>query len=274
METFTSTFSAFLNEAQFTKELLAIGVTQLYKANYATKGLYYLSFTCLSTGIERMEKLCLILDYYILNNGVFPQEEYVRQYEHKIQTLLIKSQEIAKNQQINFHFLCKLDDEIHQSIIDVLSNFAVSSGRYSNINVLLGKNGGKNDCMYQWFTNVDKKLFEKCISSKKKVRILDEATEVGKILEQFSSICYATEDNTQLSNAVEASKRTGIWEAVAPYRQVYTLQIIRYFAELLIELGDKAWQMHLTDIPFLREIFGQFLNDDAYFRRRKTWGNL
>lgn len=48
-------FIEFLKEAQFTKELLAIGVTQLYKANYASKGIYYQSFVCLSTGIERLE---------------------------------------------------------------------------------------------------------------------------------------------------------------------------------------------------------------------------
>lgn len=31
-------FVALLNEAQFTKEILGISVTQLYKANYAQKG--------------------------------------------------------------------------------------------------------------------------------------------------------------------------------------------------------------------------------------------
>lgn len=55
-------FIALQNEALFTKELLGIGVTQLYKANYAKKGIYYQAFTCLSTGLERIGKLCLILD--------------------------------------------------------------------------------------------------------------------------------------------------------------------------------------------------------------------
>ena len=32
---------AFQKEAAFTKEILAIGVTQLYRANYAAKGIYY-----------------------------------------------------------------------------------------------------------------------------------------------------------------------------------------------------------------------------------------
>ena len=40
---YTKTFRALLEEAQFTKEILAIGVTQLYKANYASKGIYYQS---------------------------------------------------------------------------------------------------------------------------------------------------------------------------------------------------------------------------------------
>ena len=66
---FDPTFVAFLEEAQFTKEILGIGVTQLFKANYATKGIYYQSFTCLSTGLERFAKLCLILNYYICNTG-------------------------------------------------------------------------------------------------------------------------------------------------------------------------------------------------------------
>jgi len=62
-------FQAFLEEAQFTKEILSIGVTQIRKANYATQGIYFQSFTCLSVGIERACKLILILDYYVNNNG-------------------------------------------------------------------------------------------------------------------------------------------------------------------------------------------------------------
>ena len=93
---YNKTFSALHEEAQFTKEILAIGVTQLYKANYAAKGIYYQSFTCLSTGIERLEKLCLILDYYIQNHGTLPPEKYIRDYGHKISDLYNACRDIAK----------------------------------------------------------------------------------------------------------------------------------------------------------------------------------
>lgn len=69
---YNKTFSALLEEVQFTKEILAIGATQLYKANYAAKGIYYQSFTCLSTGIERLEKLSFLLKIWLSGQG---QEE-------------------------------------------------------------------------------------------------------------------------------------------------------------------------------------------------------
>jgi len=48
---FTENFKALLNEGQFTHELLANGITQLGKVNYAKKGLYFSSFSLLSTGL-------------------------------------------------------------------------------------------------------------------------------------------------------------------------------------------------------------------------------
>ena len=50
-------FVALLNEAQFTKEILGIGVTQLYKANYAQKGIYYQSFICPKRKKDKIEKM-------------------------------------------------------------------------------------------------------------------------------------------------------------------------------------------------------------------------
>ena len=103
-------FSAFLEEAEFTKEILAIGVTQLYKANYASQGIYYQSFTCLSTGLERLAKLCLILDYYIQQQGVLPSEKYIRNYGHRIPDLYNACCEVAKRQKVAFHFRYKMDE--------------------------------------------------------------------------------------------------------------------------------------------------------------------
>lgn len=271
---YNKTFTAFLEEAQFTKEILAIGVTQLYKANYASKGIYYQSFICLSTGMERLEKLCLILDYYIKNQGVLPSEKYIRDYGHKIPDLYTACQEIANCQKINFNFKYKMDANIRQAIIDLLGNFSETSGRYSNVNILLGNENKSNDCIEQWFHTIDIPLYNKYISQKKKTDIENRASVIGNIINRFGITSFIAEDNIELTNAIDASTRTGIWEAVAPYRQLYMLQIIRYLTEILIELGHSARAIHSEDIPYFGEIFGLFYNDNTYFRSRKTWDKL
>ena len=56
------------------------------------------------------------------------------------------------------------------------------------------------------------------------------------------------------------------------HAQFYTLQIIRYFAETLVNLQTAAHGSQLQTVPFFSELFGLFMNDDAYFRSRRTWG--
>ena len=271
---FNKVFFALSEEAQFTKELLAIGTTQLYKANYSTKGIYYQSFTCLSTGIERIEKLCLILDFYINHHGQFPSEDYIRTYGHRILSLFSVSQNIVKEQNISFRHHCDLQDAIHQSVLTVLDHFAESKGRYANINILLGKEPEENDCVQQWHQTVDMPLYQKCVTPRKKEKIERNAQAIGTVLNSFSLTYFLSEDDAEVTSAVDASRRTGVWEAVAPYRQLYVLQIIRYLSELLIELGYKAYSVNPENIPFFSEIFGLFCNSDSYFRTRKTWDTL
>lgn len=271
---FNKIFSAFLEEAQFTKEILGIGVTQLYKANYSAKGIYYQSFVCLSTGIERLEKLCLILDHYIRNQGVLPSEKYIRDYGHKIQDLYAVCHKIAEQQKIEFYFRYKMDEKIHQAIINLLGDFAETSGRYSYVNILLGKEDRSKDCIEQWFNDIDIPLYNKHISQKRKNDIENRSAAMGRILNQVSVTLFIAEDKTEITNAAEASIRAEIWKAVAPYRQLYMLQIIRYLAELLMELGHRALRINSADIPHFGEIFGLFYNDNSYFRSRKTWDNL
>lgn len=267
-------YAAFLEEAQFTKEILAIGVTQLYQANYAAKGVYYQSFVCLSTGIERLEKLCLILDHYVQNSGALPSEKYVRAYGHNIPALYAACRSIASAQEVPFHFRYKMDKDIRGAIIDVLGRFAESSGRYANINILLGSENKSHDCTEQWFRTVDMPLYETYVSPKRKAEIEHQAAVSGNLLAPYTAAQFMTEDRQELTDEAELSRRTSIWKAVAPYRQLYLLQIIRYLTELLMGLGYQAMAIQSADIPNFGEIFGLFYNDNDFFRSRKTWDKL
>jgi hypothetical protein len=162
MPTFNQTFVRPLNEAQFTKEMLGSGATQIRNANYASKGIYFQAFTSLSTGLERIGKLCLILDHYINTGGTFPGFEYLSsQIGHKILILYEKSQEVVIQQSIRMAHLQELSDPVHQAILRILHEFAIGD-RYSNINLLVGRESG--DPIASWFNNVDLPLYRARIS--------------------------------------------------------------------------------------------------------------
>ncbi|MCC4601918.1 hypothetical protein [Xanthomonas melonis] len=162
-------FNALLKEAQFTLEILGSGATQIRKVNHLEKGTYFQAFTSLSTGIERIGKLCLILDHYIESRGTFPADEQMRNdIGHNIEKIYARSQDIIKKRGILLDHLQDLDASIHQAILRSLSNFA-KGDRCSNIN-LITEAKRQADPISDWFDGVEKKIYNSSVGDKKKHR--------------------------------------------------------------------------------------------------------
>ena len=266
-------FRALLNEAQFTKEILGIGVTQIRKANYAQKGIYYQSFTCLATGLERLGKICLLLNYYIDNSGTFPNDSYFKKHlGHNVLKIFDECTHIIHNKDMSNKFLIIYDDDIHNNILSILSDFG-KGARYSNINILVGIEQ-REDSIKRWYEEVDLLLFEKHLTSKRKNDIHQRAYLIDNLLNPLSITRHVAEDGHSIDNIYTGSFRTGVWEAVSPYRQLYLLQIIRSTTILLSKLGHIASSLNNEDIPYFSEIFGLFYNGDSYFKSRKTWDRI
>lgn len=263
------TFQALIKEATFTKEVLGSGTTQIRKANYASHGVYAQAFAGLSVGLERIGKLCLILDHYLDNGGKFPDFNYLKnQIGHKLELLQSRGEEIAKRRNIKFRFLSALNHPLHSSILRVLHAYA-DGDRYSNINVLIGAKQ-QDDPIAAWFELVDMLIFSSLVPEKRKQHIAKNSA-LGQELMSNALVFHTAETGEAIEQYGEASFRTGMFEAVAPHRQLYVLQIIRYWVELLWELGSQAQSLGRKEIPFFGEIFGGFYNDDSYFKSRRTW---
>jgi hypothetical protein len=267
------TFLALLKEAQFTKELLGAGATQIRLANYGSKGIYFQAFTSLSTGLERIGKLCLMVDHYIETGGSFPDFNYLKnEIGHKLVLLYERSQVVVARQSISLRYLPNLSDPVHTAMLKVLHDFA-EGDRYSNVNILVGSRR-TNDPVAAWFNEVDLALFNTRVTHRRRQTIANNATIVNQLMSPHTFVLHTSETGTEITDLEEASSRTGMYEAVAPYRQLYTLQIIRYWVELLTELGYMAQSLGKEDIPFFGELFAAFNNEDAYMRTRKTWAGL
>ncbi len=262
------TFRALQKEAEFTQQMLSAGATQVRRANYADKGVYFQAFTSLSTGLERIGKLCLMLDYFI-DNGRFPDLEYMRrEIGHRIVLIHKKTAAIVVKRSMSMKFLAVLSDPVHISVLKVLADFA-EGDRYTNINLLVGA-ARSGDPIAEWFERVDKPLFETCVTEGKKATIARNA-HAAKLLEASSAVIHTSETGGMILTMEEASLRSGIQEAVAPYRQLYVLQIVRYWVEVLLALELLAAS---SDIPYFAEMFAIFYNDDRMFRQRKSWDRL
>jgi hypothetical protein len=272
-EMLSGNFKALIREAQFTNEMLGAGATEIRKANYATKGIYFQAFSSLSTGLERIGKLSVIVDYCISNSGRFPSLDYLKnKLGHDVLKLYGKSKEIATRRSIKFSHLNDLDGDSHQAILRVLSSFA-QGDRYSNIDMLVGNKRG-SDPIDAWHKTVDVPLFEGHVSNERKRRIRSNAKKISKQIAAHSYVLHVSEENDEIVAVEDASYRTGVFESTAPYRQLYVVQVIRYWAELLSELHYIAARKGNQDIPHFGEIFGRFCTDDRYIRARKTWDRV
>ena len=266
---FNDTFKSLSKEAAFAFDILNSGVTQIRKANYAEKGIYYQSFINLSVGIERVSKLCILLDFYIKNNGQFPNDKFLRKIGHDINKLYTMSINIKQEYTFEFQFMDNLDGTIHQNILSILSDFAVKD-RYENLNNLVNAKQ-ENNPISIWFHDVDMQLFEKHISENKKLKIIHNAKMMNDFCGHFMLVQHTTEDGDDIDDVEESSLRTGIYEAVSPYRQLYVAQIIRFWTELLRALQYEAMSLGKEDIPWFNEGFGCFYNKDSYLRSRKNY---
>lgn len=268
-----TTFNTLLNEAQFTYEMLGAGATQIRNAGYASKGVYFQAFTSLATGLERIGKLCLMLDYYIDNDGQFPDLKYLKdEIGHDLEALYRKSQELVERRSIEFEYIRTFDDDIHLNILNILSGFA-KGDRYSNIDLLVGSHRSE-DSMALWFNLVDKLLFERKVTDRKKEKIEHNAKVIDELVGSVSMVFHASETGEEINQMESASFRTGMMEAVGPCRQLYVVQIIRYWAELLCDLQYKAMGLGKQDIPHMNEFIGLFRCDNAYIRTRRTWDTV
>lgn len=268
MVNFSNEFIAFSNEAAFAKEILGLGVTQIRKANYAMIGKYYQSFSCLTTGLERIGKLCILLDKILERDLNIPNLK--KDFSHDLtklykQLIVIKEKWDLKNKNtMPPHAL--LD-----KILNILTDFACKD-RYSNLDFLIGQ--VTKNLVELWYKDIDLYIYDHYVTERKKQQIETNAEIISLMANSNVSVVFTGEDNSFINDIRDASIRMGVFDTVAPKRQFLILQIVRFFCNLLSELGSLVQQKQLADVPYFSEIVGCFLCPDDYFKSRKCWDNI
>lgn len=262
-------FYALLKETQFTSEMLTAGYEQIGKANYAQKGLYFQAFTSLSTGLERLGKICLILDYIITNNGNLPNDDYIKkEIGHDLNKLYLQTKIIKEKYNFQLMGLQNLDENIYQKIINILSRFG-KGDRYSNIDLITNKRTYV-DPITAWYEEIDIEIFKTKISERKKDYINMTSHILDNLMSQDFMVIHNGENGKEINTIYQYNYQAQIYYAVEQHRRIYIYQIMRYFVGILIELHDHIRENNLMEIPSFSEIFSIFFWDEKYIKRRKT----
>ena len=260
-------------EAALAAEHMAIGVTALGKANYAHQAYYGQAFFALTIGMERVAKLAIVVHHALSNKGKFPNKKDIRKYKHNLCELLSRTEQIAQFLDIPNSLNRLPESSIHEAIIRILSDFANNITRYYNLDIVTGNpnvgiHGGPIEV---WYKRVINPIFEKHCSAQRRMKIKQNAKTIDNIISNLTYVHHTAETGEKVNSLYDASHRSSIQEATTPYVRLYVMQIIRFLAIVITELGLEAHNKRLQDIPYLGEFFTIFRNEDTYIKRRKTW---
>lgn len=240
-ELFGEKWQAIAEEAATSAELIGSGVTMLATADDYRRADYWQAFFALSGGFERSAKLAMVVDAFVHDKPV-PTHKDLKDLGHGVLALVGQLNRIAL--ELGHSSFSNLDP-IQTSMLTILDNFAEKLDRYYNFNVLVeAKGADRRSPIGDWLNLVT-------------VPVL--AKHRAKDLEV----------NTHDTFFNEFGLPTWVRHA-RPWERMYLLQIARSIAELMDELGTRAMGKD-SRVPYLRDFYAVYFNEDSYFRSRKKW---
>lgn len=272
IRTVDANWIALAREAALAAEHIAIGATALGKARFDRDAYYAQAFFALSTGLERAGKIGLLLDLTLEREGEFPKTSELEKYRHDLRRLVDELDTVSARRggSGNERLPRTL---IHDGIIEVLTDFAKNVGRYYNLNLVTGSAGAVRggDPIAAWRRRVTVPVLAKHYPAKRRLKDLRTAHDLGALVEGFATVAFHGERGDPVSSFEHAQLLGAEARVARPWERVYVLQLARFITEVLGRLSDGARELGLEQIPDLSEFFAIYLNDDDFFRSRRTW---
>lgn len=262
---------ALLREGALAAQMLGTGVTTLRKADNAHTGLLVSAFFSLSIGFERVGKLTVVLDHYISNNWTFPTDRQMRGLHHDLEALFNSVVEISKRRFDSSRRNPIPVDPIHQAILHTLSDFARIT-RYQNLDYLVqGRSASMKNPETEWVDSVGQLILKKHYKKRDKEADSHQAQAMDAVLRDIVAVMGIGPNGESVRSVSQAMLLGQETEVIQRHAQFYSLQLIRFFTETLMDLEGICHRARRADIPWFSELLAYFLNDDAYFKSRKTW---
>jgi hypothetical protein len=133
---YSQTYLRLQNEAYLAEGCLRSALASLLRSNSSERGALYAALFNYSNGLERLLKLCLILDHCAGTEGRLPDRQKIKNFGHDVGMLYNCAKAVADRYQVRVPENCR-SDEIDERLIQLVMDFAIS-GRYFNLDALTG----------------------------------------------------------------------------------------------------------------------------------------
>lgn len=268
---FPTEWHALGREADLAAEQLATGATLLRRANHAQQGLYTQAFFGLSIGLERVAKLAIIADYAIEHKGSFPENRILKDIGHDIDVLLKHCEPLSIKWRNSKDYSERPNLEVHQGIVETLTEFAKSS-RYYNLDFLTGVKKQFPEPVSAWWRRVGQPILQKHYSQRQRKKDEEQSKFIHNLLSEHTSILYHNEYENNIDSIEALMMQAKATKIDQKYGMFYTLQIVRWLAFLIADISHiGAYQYSREPLFGLDERFFIFMNTDAFLKGRKTW---
>ncbi len=268
-----ATWRALAWEAALAAEHMGVGVTALGNTDYARHAFYSQAFFALTIGMERAAKLALVVDHALANNGMFPDTKMLRGYGHHLGKLLEKVDQIAENRKLSEPWTRYPRSTIHDSIVMVLSDFASNITRYYNLDFVTGdeKAQDRDDPIKAWHDGVTSAVLAAHYTPRQKWKHKEDAALIEGLLGNHALVRHHGETGEEINSLEDAAVQSAMRDAAKPWERLYVMQIVRFLAAVLCELGYAAHFVPLPGIPSFSDFFRLYMNEDKYLKGRKAW---
>jgi len=259
-------------EAELAAAQIALGITALGRADHRRLGDYATAFFGLANGLERLGKLIVITDYAIKNHGKFPTNDYLKdRFRHDLNQLLDACEAISTKRTSSSPRLKRPNEAVHRGIVQCLNEFAKLT-RYYNLDFLTGGQAARvPEPVGAWWKRVGEPILSLHYKRGQREKDRAEANRLNELMDGRVSVLAHSETGDSMNDITALVQRAGATRVVQKYGRLYVLQIVRWLSYLISDLAHAAHTHRIGHFLGLEEPFGLFLNDDDFFRRRKTW---
>lgn len=267
---FSPEWHALGREAELAAAQIALGVTALGRADHTRLGNYTTAFFSLAIGLERFGKLIVVADHAI--DGKLTDDKFLKEnFRHDLGLLLDHCERVSEARRPTGKYSKRPNDEVHQGIIQTLSEFGRLT-RYYNLAFLTGGDAAKlPEPVGAWW----KRVGEPILSEHYTARQREKDSGMGGLLNEMGGenvlVRHHSETGELIDDVATFVRRGGATSVLQRYGRLHVLQIVRWLTCLIFALAHKGATHRIESLFGVEEPFRLFLNDDRYFTRRKTW---